>query len=166
MEFKDIIRKKRLLLDLTKAEVTEKVGVSRPTYNNWESGDQLPSKKQKAKLFEVLHLQEFVYDAFDDSFNSTNKLLERLYHEKLRLKLEINVLDKAIMDLSNLSKVDKKGNISVVEEMNKRTCKENKAKEICSQGTICRICYECERYGICDCTKTELKKEKVGVNNG
>ena len=114
MEFKDVIRKKRLLLDLTKAEVAEKVGVTRPTYYNWENGDQLPNKKQKAKLFEVLHLQEFIYDTFDDSYNSMSKLLERLNHEKLRLKLEIDVIDKTIMDLSNLSKVDKEDGISAI----------------------------------------------------
>lgn len=39
MEVKDIIRNRRLELDLTLEQIAQRVGVSKPTVMRWENGD-------------------------------------------------------------------------------------------------------------------------------
>jgi hypothetical protein len=47
--------------------------------------------------------------------------------------------------------------------MNRGNCKECKLNE--NQKQITYLCPDCEHYGICDCSKAELEKEKAGKTN-
>ena len=42
--------------------------------------------------------------------------------------------------------------------MNKGACKECKKNQ--NQRQICYLCYDCEHYGICDCSKLESSYEE------
>ena len=47
--------------------------------------------------------------------------------------------------------------------MTRGACKECKLTE--NQKQICYLCYDCEHYGVCDCSKAELEQEKAGKTN-
>lgn len=57
MEVKDIIRNRRLELDLTMKQLAEKIGVSEGTISRWESGDIANMKRDKIRdLAKALNL--------------------------------------------------------------------------------------------------------------
>lgn len=56
MEVKDIIRNRRLELDLTLEQIAQRVGVSKPTVMRWENGDIENMRADKiAKLAKALN---------------------------------------------------------------------------------------------------------------
>lgn len=56
MEVKDIIRNRRLELDLTLDQIAQRVGVSKPTVMRWENGDIENMRADKiAKLAKALN---------------------------------------------------------------------------------------------------------------
>lgn len=54
MEVKDIIRNRRLELDLTLEQIAQRVGVSKPTVMRWENGDIENMRATKPVLHELL----------------------------------------------------------------------------------------------------------------
>lgn len=58
METKDVIRYHRLRLNLTEAQLADKVGVSRSAVQYWESGATAPTRTRRNKVAEALGISE------------------------------------------------------------------------------------------------------------
>jgi repressor LexA len=67
MEVKDIIRQRRIELDMTMREVAEKVGVSEGTISRWESGDIANMRRDKiVALAQTLRLHPNVIMGWEE----------------------------------------------------------------------------------------------------
>ena len=116
MEVKEIIRKRRIELNLTMRDLANKVGVSEATISRWESGDIANMKRDKIKaLADALHISPSIIMGWTEVQNSghnqeyydpeTLEMAQALYENP-----DLRALMKAAMDtnkdsLSNLTQL-------------------------------------------------------------
>lgn len=76
MEFKDKIKTRRIELGLTLEEVAEKMGVSAPTIQRYESGEIQNMRRDKVKkLADALNLSPSYLMGWEDQQNSTPTII-------------------------------------------------------------------------------------------
>lgn len=81
MEVKDIIKNRRLELNMTLLDIAKKVGVSEATVSRWESGDIANMKRDKiALLAKALEISPSVIMGWDESIYEPIKTIG--YHEQ------------------------------------------------------------------------------------
>lgn len=100
METNDIIRTRRLELEMTMKELAQKVGVSEATISRWESGDIANMKRDKiaalARALEVPPAVLMDWEEYDVERIQKNIKAKQLYN--LALHSEVKNVDIA-MDL-------------------------------------------------------------------
>lgn len=88
MEIKDIIKNRRIELNLTMLDVAKKVGVSEATVSRWESGEIANMRRDRiAKLSEVLQLPPSVIMGWKDEagYNKINNIIPLPHGKKIPL---------------------------------------------------------------------------------
>lgn len=108
MRTNDLIKMRRLELDLTMKELAQKVGVSEGTISRWESGDIANMKRDKiAALARALEIPPAVlmdWEEYDADRIQKGKQAKQLYN--LALKSDTKNVDIALDLLKRLEGVD------------------------------------------------------------
>lgn len=88
MKTNDLIKMRRLELDMTMKELAQKVGVSEGTISRWESGDIANMKRDKiaalARALEVPPAVLMDWEEYDSERVQKNKTAKALYDLALR----------------------------------------------------------------------------------
>lgn len=88
MDLKDIIKERRIELDLTQKEIADYVGVSEATISRWESGNIKNMKRDKLyKLSKILQVKGSVLT--DDDNSGVSILADDVFHDSGVVKLNI-----------------------------------------------------------------------------
>ena len=107
MRTNDLIRMRRLELDMTMKELAEKVGVSEGTISRWESGDIENMKRDKiaalARALEVPPAVLMDWEEFDSERIKKGKEARQLY--ELALRSDIKNVEIAMDLLKKLEDV-------------------------------------------------------------
>ena len=88
MELKDIIKERRIALNLTQKEIADYVGVSEATISRWESGNIKNMRRDKLyKLSKILQVKGSVLT--DDDSSTGSMLADDIFHASGEIKLNI-----------------------------------------------------------------------------
>jgi len=98
MELKDIIKERRIALNLTQKEIADYVGVSEATISRWESGNIKNMRRDKLyKLSKILQVKGSVLT--DDDSSTGSMLADDIFHASGEVKLNIPEFELSMEDI-------------------------------------------------------------------
>lgn len=128
METKDIIRNRRIELDLTMKDVAEKVGVSEGTISRWESGNISNMRRDKIVLLaKALNIKPSVIMGWEESSTAPSDGQSEWYIDPTTAKMAQEVFaDPDTRMLFDAARDAKPEDIRLAAEMLKRMKETNR----------------------------------------
>lgn len=94
MKVGEKIKKARLEKGLTQKEIAQKIGISQPTYTQWENGTRNPKRETLIKIATALDVPiALLYDdyVFKDPYEGMTEEERRREQERMRKQLDLYI---------------------------------------------------------------------------